>query len=191
MVGKNPSSTIFCGIKRAVWELEKKKRFTSYCNPELHNMFPWPITRKSLLLQIFGAYCSTSWAERNRKNDRGMRQTYFGTGETFLFSFPGMTNQVSSPNSSNDIFLQKDLLLKIFTVSFTCIKSVTFRNRSLIGTVFEGALPPLGSHFRTLKTLNWYHFSSATLILVSFVFKCRFSINSLVSYSDHEKRSHI
>ena len=55
------------------------------------------MTRNSLLLQIFGAYCSTSWAERNRKNDRGMRQTYFGTGETFLFSFPGLTNQVSSP----------------------------------------------------------------------------------------------
>ena len=38
-----------------------------------------------MLAQIFGAYCSTSWAERNYKDDRGNRQTYFGTGETFLF----------------------------------------------------------------------------------------------------------
>lgn len=35
--------------------------------------------------QVFGAYCSASWAERNYKDDKGMRQRYFGTGETFLF----------------------------------------------------------------------------------------------------------
>eukprot|EP00095_Tigriopus_kingsejongensis_P002050 maker-scaffold254_size236139-snap-gene-0.9 protein:Tk02050 transcript:maker-scaffold254_size236139-snap-gene-0.9-mRNA-1 annotation:"tbc1 domain family member 24 isoform x4" len=35
--------------------------------------------------EVFGAYCSTSWAERNYKDDKGMRQTYFGTGESFLF----------------------------------------------------------------------------------------------------------
>jgi hypothetical protein len=35
--------------------------------------------------QIFGAYCSTSWGERNLKDDKGLRQHYFGTGETFLF----------------------------------------------------------------------------------------------------------
>lgn len=43
--------------------------------------------------QIFGAYCSTTWAQRNMKNDRGLRQTYFGTGETFLFSFSVRTNR--------------------------------------------------------------------------------------------------
>lgn len=36
--------------------------------------------------QVFGAYLSTKWAERNMKDDRGNRQAYFGTGETFLFS---------------------------------------------------------------------------------------------------------
>ena len=39
------------------------------------------------IVQIFGAYCSTSWAVRNLKDDQGRRQHYFGTGETFLFTF--------------------------------------------------------------------------------------------------------
>lgn len=38
--------------------------------------------------EVFGAYCSTTWAERNLKNDKGSRQVYFGTGETFLFQLP-------------------------------------------------------------------------------------------------------
>lgn len=39
--------------------------------------------------EVFGAYCSSKWGERNMKDDRGNRQAYFGTGETFLFSlFP-------------------------------------------------------------------------------------------------------
>ena len=38
-------------------------------------------------LQIFGAYCSSTWATRNVKDDQGNRQQYFGTGETFLFTF--------------------------------------------------------------------------------------------------------
>lgn len=41
---------------------------------------------ESLELQVFGAYCSTRWFERNLKDDNGHRQAYFGTGETFLFS---------------------------------------------------------------------------------------------------------
>ncbi|XP_008210536.1 GTPase-activating protein skywalker isoform X2 [Nasonia vitripennis] len=36
--------------------------------------------------EVFGAYCSTRWCERNLKDDKGQRQAYFGTGETFLFS---------------------------------------------------------------------------------------------------------
>lgn len=36
--------------------------------------------------QVFGAYCSSRWLERNQKDDRGNRTAYFGTGETFLFS---------------------------------------------------------------------------------------------------------
>lgn len=38
------------------------------------------------VFQVFGAYCSTRWCERNLKDDKGQRQAYFGTGETFLFS---------------------------------------------------------------------------------------------------------
>ena len=37
--------------------------------------------------QVFGAYCSSTWATRNEKDDQGNRQQYFGTGESFLFSF--------------------------------------------------------------------------------------------------------
>jgi len=37
--------------------------------------------------EVFGAYCSTSWGQRNQKDDKGMRMRYFGTGETFLFKF--------------------------------------------------------------------------------------------------------
>ncbi|XP_047107589.1 GTPase-activating protein skywalker [Schistocerca piceifrons] len=36
--------------------------------------------------EVFGAYCSTRWYERNLKDNHGNRQAYFGTGETFLFS---------------------------------------------------------------------------------------------------------
>ncbi|XP_045130789.1 GTPase-activating protein skywalker-like isoform X2 [Portunus trituberculatus] len=35
---------------------------------------------------VFGAYCSTAWAQRHCKDEFGNWQTYFGTGETFLFS---------------------------------------------------------------------------------------------------------
>jgi len=37
--------------------------------------------------EVFGAYCSSSWAQRNCKDDKGLRMRYFGTGETFLFKF--------------------------------------------------------------------------------------------------------
>ena len=35
--------------------------------------------------KVFGAFCSTSWGERNQMDDKGMRIKYFGTGECFLF----------------------------------------------------------------------------------------------------------
>lgn len=43
-------------------------------------------TQRIHLCQVFGAYCSSRWFERNLKDDKGNRQAYFGTGETFLFS---------------------------------------------------------------------------------------------------------
>ncbi|CAL4124990.1 unnamed protein product [Meganyctiphanes norvegica] len=35
---------------------------------------------------VFGAYLSSPWATRNKQDEFGNRQTYFGTGESFLFS---------------------------------------------------------------------------------------------------------
>ncbi|XP_037076466.1 GTPase-activating protein skywalker-like [Pollicipes pollicipes] len=35
---------------------------------------------------VFGAYCSTTWNTRNQMQEDGTRYTYFGTGETFLFT---------------------------------------------------------------------------------------------------------
>ncbi|CAH1645157.1 unnamed protein product [Spodoptera littoralis] len=51
-------------------------------------VFPIQAIRSQILDQseVFGAYCSTRWFERNQKDERGNRQAYFGTGETFLFS---------------------------------------------------------------------------------------------------------
>lgn len=37
--------------------------------------------------EIFGAYCSSDWADRHKQDNKGNRQLYFGTGESFLFSF--------------------------------------------------------------------------------------------------------
>lgn len=41
---------------------------------------PVIILVKTLKHEIFGAYCSTKWEERKS-------QKFFGTGETFVFSF--------------------------------------------------------------------------------------------------------
>ncbi|KAF2360707.1 TLDc domain [Trinorchestia longiramus] len=35
---------------------------------------------------VFGAYCSVAWNNRNKRDEFGNKQTYYGTGETFLFS---------------------------------------------------------------------------------------------------------
>ncbi|XP_044752749.1 GTPase-activating protein skywalker isoform X8 [Coccinella septempunctata] len=51
-------------------------------------IFPVQNVESVILAQedVFGAYCSSRWCERNQKDQRGNRQAYFGTGETFLFS---------------------------------------------------------------------------------------------------------
>jgi len=43
--------------------------------------------------QILGAYCSAAWNVRHENDEQGLRQRYFGTGETFLFKFSGETVQ--------------------------------------------------------------------------------------------------
>lgn len=63
---------------------------TFYVRVEKHE--PTLLLIKTCNNEVFGAYCSTRWCERNLKDDRGHRQAYFGTGETFLFSlFPERT----------------------------------------------------------------------------------------------------
>ncbi|XP_065163802.1 GTPase-activating protein skywalker isoform X6 [Atheta coriaria] len=57
---------------------------TFYVRVEQHE--PTLLMIKTINNEIFGAYCSSKWGERNLKDDRGNRQAYFGTGETFLFS---------------------------------------------------------------------------------------------------------
>uniref|UniRef100_T1JNM3 TLDc domain-containing protein n=1 Tax=Strigamia maritima TaxID=126957 RepID=T1JNM3_STRMM len=57
----------------------------------VENYEPTLLVIKTTNNEIFGAYCSTSWKERNTKDEGGQRHTYFGTGETFLFTI--------SPNS--------------------------------------------------------------------------------------------
>ncbi|EZA49206.1 TBC1 domain family member 24 isoform X2 [Ooceraea biroi] len=57
---------------------------TFYVRVEQHE--PTLLMIKTCNNEVFGAYCSTRWCERNLKDDKGQRQAYFGTGETFLFS---------------------------------------------------------------------------------------------------------
>ncbi|XP_077296921.1 GTPase-activating protein skywalker isoform X4 [Arctopsyche grandis] len=57
---------------------------TFYVRVEQHE--PTLLMIKTCNNEVFGAYCSSRWYERNMKDDRGNRQAYFGTGETFLFS---------------------------------------------------------------------------------------------------------
>ncbi|KAL3282746.1 hypothetical protein HHI36_005914 [Cryptolaemus montrouzieri] len=57
---------------------------TFYVRVEQHE--PTLLLIKTCNNEVFGAYCSSRWGERNQKDQRGNRQAYFGTGETFLFS---------------------------------------------------------------------------------------------------------
>ncbi|XP_059618195.1 GTPase-activating protein skywalker isoform X2 [Phlebotomus argentipes] len=57
---------------------------TFYVRVEQHE--PTLLMIKTCNNEVFGAYCSSRWFERNVKDDKGQKQAYFGTGETFLFS---------------------------------------------------------------------------------------------------------
>lgn len=71
---------------------------------------------------VFGAYCSAPWAQRHHKDEFGNWQTYFGTGETFLFTlrpkvakyqWVGITRQqdnaaLSSVEHSAELFMHAD-----------------------------------------------------------------------------------
>ncbi|KAL7631306.1 UNVERIFIED_CONTAM: hypothetical protein RMT77_018387 [Armadillidium vulgare] len=72
--------------------------------------------------EIFGAYCSTAWSQRKHRDEYGHKQTYFGTGETFLFTLKpevkkyewvGITQQkenreLSSVAHQSELFLHAD-----------------------------------------------------------------------------------
>ncbi|XP_047736312.1 GTPase-activating protein skywalker isoform X1 [Hyalella azteca] len=71
---------------------------------------------------VFGAYCSVAWNNRNKRDEFGNKQTYYGTGETFLFSlrpvpakhqWVGITQQkhnaaLSSVQHSAELFMHGD-----------------------------------------------------------------------------------
>lgn len=72
--------------------------------------------------EVFGAYCSGSWSQRNQRDEYGHKQTYFGTGETFLFTLKptptkyewvGITKQrekaaLSSVAHQSELFMHAD-----------------------------------------------------------------------------------
>ncbi|ODN04600.1 TBC1 domain family member 24 [Orchesella cincta] len=58
---------------------------TTFFN-RVENHEPTILIIKTTTDEVFGAYCSSMWAVRNQKDERGERQRYFGTGETFLFT---------------------------------------------------------------------------------------------------------
>jgi len=57
---------------------------TFFARVEKHE--PTIMIVKTTCGDVFGAYCSCRWGERNAKNSNGGRQGYFGTGETFVFT---------------------------------------------------------------------------------------------------------
>lgn len=59
---------------------------------------------------VFGAYCSVAWDTRHKKDEYGNKQTYYGTGESFLFTlrpvpakyqWVGITQQKQDASLSN------------------------------------------------------------------------------------------
>lgn len=87
---------------------------TFYYRVEQHE--PTLLMIKTTNNEVFGAYCSTKWGERNQKDERGNRTAYFGTGETFLFSlyperakYPWVgVEQETQVLHSNELFMAAD-----------------------------------------------------------------------------------
>uniref|UniRef100_A0A0K8STK2 TBC1 domain family member 24 n=2 Tax=Lygus hesperus TaxID=30085 RepID=A0A0K8STK2_LYGHE len=94
---------------------------TFYVRVEQHE--PTLLLIKTNNNEVFGAYCSSRWIERNQKDERGNRVAYFGTGETFLFSlYPerakyswvGVDESKSHVKHSAELFMAADA--KMITV---------------------------------------------------------------------------
>lgn len=84
------------------------------------------------MLQVFGAYCSSRWQERNLKDDRGNRTAYFGTGETFLFSlyperakYPWVGMEGESVNHSAELFMAADSKMITIGGGYAFIKNTS------------------------------------------------------------------
>lgn len=57
---------------------------TFYSRVEHHE--PTVLLLRTVCGAVLGAYCTASWATRNRLQEDGSRFTYFGTGEMFIFT---------------------------------------------------------------------------------------------------------
>ncbi|XP_025206279.1 TBC1 domain family member 24-like isoform X1 [Melanaphis sacchari] len=86
---------------------------TFYVRVEHHE--PTLLLIKTCTNEVFGAYCSSKWIERNKKDDRGNRQAYFGTGETFIFSlypgkakYPWVGMEIDNVHHANELFMAAD-----------------------------------------------------------------------------------
>ncbi|VVC44185.1 Hypothetical protein CINCED_3A017034 [Cinara cedri] len=86
---------------------------TFYVRVEHHE--PTILLIKTCNNEIFGAYCSSKWIERNKKDQYGNRQAYFGTGETFIFSlypgkakYPWVGMEVNNVLHANELFMAAD-----------------------------------------------------------------------------------
>ncbi|KAL1124173.1 hypothetical protein AAG570_001943, partial [Ranatra chinensis] len=86
---------------------------TFYVRVEQHE--PTLLMIKTCNNEVFGAYCSSRWIERNQKDERGNRTAYFGTGETFLFSlyperakYPWVGMDAESVIHSEELFMAAD-----------------------------------------------------------------------------------
>ena len=120
---------------------------------------------------IFGAYCSAAWWQRNAKNEStGFRNTYFGTGESFLFQlypetkkFPwvGIDTQGAVPHSA-ELFMVADTTM--FSIGggngqgIWVDADIRFGKTEKCDTFGN---PPLGgkSHFE-IKVMEVYGFES-------------------------------
>jgi len=78
---------------------------------KIDDYYPTIIIVKTINNEIFGTYCSASWATRRRQAS----STYFGTGETFLFrfnpegeKFPWVGSKKTPVSHSEELFQTAD-----------------------------------------------------------------------------------
>lgn len=143
---------------------------TFYFRVEQHE--PTLLIIKTCSDDVFGAYCSTKWLERNRKDERGNRTAYFGTGETFLFSlfperskYPWVGMENDNFCHSNELFMAADS--KMITIgggdgqAIWMDENIRFGKSDSCSTFNNPPLCP-GKDFE-IKVLEVYGFGGAIL----------------------------